>query len=216
MSGKIWMAAIVTAAGLLAAGCRSTKPAAQEQPKQEAAQQAEAPQQHGPEQAAEETGEWRTLVGAFDCEVKGIEGTGQVRVAKDSVVWISLSKIIELGRVMFTRDSVFVYVKVTNQYFKGSYADAGRILGIEADYGLIEGMFMGEQEFINKPWLRAAYGDWRELKGRKYPYEMRASVRCKLATGSAGLKYRNVRVNEQTTYPYNVPKLARPLEIEEK
>ena len=59
----------------------------------------------------------------FTCNTQGVTANGQLRLQPDSVLWASASKIIELGRARLTPDSVVVYVKVTNQCFRGTYTD---------------------------------------------------------------------------------------------
>lgn len=62
----------------------------------------------------------------FTCTAQGVTAKGQLRLQPDSVLWASASKIIELGRARLTRDSVVVYVKVTNSCFRGTYIDLYR------------------------------------------------------------------------------------------
>ena len=42
----------------------------------------------------------------FSCSVQGITVNGQIRMAKDSVVWLSINKIVELGRAKLTPNRV--------------------------------------------------------------------------------------------------------------
>ena len=62
----------------------------------------------------------------FTCTAQGVTAKGQMRLQPDSVLWASATKIIELGRARLTRDSVVVYVKVTNSCFRGTYIDLYR------------------------------------------------------------------------------------------
>lgn len=59
----------------------------------------------------------------FTCAAQGVTANGQLRLQKDSVIWICASKVVELGRAKFTPDSVIVYAKVMNRCFKGNYDD---------------------------------------------------------------------------------------------
>lgn len=62
----------------------------------------------------------------FTCSTQGITATGQLRLQPDSILWVSASKVIELGRACFTKDSVVVYAKVMGRCFRGSYDDIYR------------------------------------------------------------------------------------------
>ena len=52
----------------------------------------------------------------------------------DSVLWAYASKIIELGRARLTKDSVVVYVKITNSCFRGTYIDLYRRFGYRTSF----------------------------------------------------------------------------------
>lgn len=62
----------------------------------------------------------------FACTAQGMTANGQIRMQQDSVIWLSATKVIELGRAMLTPDSVKVYVKVAGRCFRGSYMDIYR------------------------------------------------------------------------------------------
>ncbi len=62
----------------------------------------------------------------FTATVDGISVNGQLRMATDSIIWVSVTKLVELGRAMATPDSVWVNVPLANKYFKGNYHDISR------------------------------------------------------------------------------------------
>ncbi len=63
---------------------------------------------------------------SFTAIVEGTSVSGQVRIAHDSLIWLSVTKIIELGRAMATPDSVWVTVPIANKRFAGNYHDVER------------------------------------------------------------------------------------------
>ena len=63
----------------------------------------------------------------FTATVDGISVNGQVRMAEDSVVWVTVSKFFELGRVKGTADSVWVSMPMAGRSFAGTYAEASRL-----------------------------------------------------------------------------------------
>lgn len=189
-------------------GCRSTKTAA-EREKQPAAVE--------PKTTTVELCE--TLTANFQCEVEDITISGQVRMRRDSVLWLSANKFIELGRAKFTPDSVFVYAKVMNRYFEGTYADLQKVLGVATDYATLQALFMGENEMVRRSWIVADFSDWREtvevledgsmVKNKRYPYKAEVAVRSKPYTGRTTIIFNKVRMNQPTTYPYSVSALAK-------
>lgn len=91
---------VLMAAVLLLAGCRSVRPSAS-QPEIDSVPQ---PQ---PE-IVEPTPKRSYTVMNFSGEVEGVSVNGQLRLAEDSVIWLSVNKVIELGRALATPDSLFL------------------------------------------------------------------------------------------------------------
>lgn len=159
------------------------------------------------------------LVANFQATVDDITISGQVRLGRDSVLWLSANKLIELGRAKFTPDSVFVYAKVMNRYFAGTYADLQGVLGISTDYATLQTLFMGENEMVRRNWIVADYSDWREtvevledgsmIKNKRYPYRAEVAVRSKLYSGRTTIIFNRVKMNQPTTFPYNVSPVAK-------
>ena len=104
------------AAALLAAGCISHKGAARP----------ETPAVTSPTTDASPS----YYTANFTCSAEGMTANGQLRMQTDSIIWLSASKVIELGRARFTHDSVIIHAKITGQCFRG------QLLGIEATFTL--------------------------------------------------------------------------------
>ena len=98
---------------LLAVGCRSTRQAATTTAPATVAAPA-APQR-------------QLTVITFSAIVNGFSASGQMRVAEDSVLWVSVNKLVELGRAMATQDSVWVTVNFGDRHFAGTYDDLQRL-----------------------------------------------------------------------------------------
>lgn len=70
----------------------------------------------------------------FSVSTDGLSANGQMRMMEDSILWISASKVLELGRAKFTPDSVMVYATVMNRYFKGTYEELYRRFQLRTDF----------------------------------------------------------------------------------
>lgn len=70
----------------------------------------------------------------FTCTAEGITATGQLRMQPDSVIWLSATKIIELGRARFTHDSVIIHAKMMGRCFRGNYNDLYRRFHYRTDF----------------------------------------------------------------------------------
>lgn len=75
-----------------------------------------------------------------------------LRIKKDSVIWMSLSKLgIEGARVLITKDSVRFINRLTNKYFKGDFAYISKLLNTELDYEMLQSLLVGNSvEFYNE------------------------------------------------------------------
>ena len=66
--------------------------------------------------------EFSTISRNFTAKPDGFNITlnGQLRIKHDSIIWITLSKMVEIGRAKLTQDSIFVFLKIQNRYFAAS------------------------------------------------------------------------------------------------
>ena len=111
--------ALTLALLILAGGCRSHKEAARNTPKNDSTR-------HAPStEVVPETPVYtpRYHTANFTCSAMGYSANGQLRMQEDSVIWVSATKIIELGRAKATPDSVIAFVKIAGRYFSGTYDD---------------------------------------------------------------------------------------------
>ncbi len=70
---------------------------------------------------------------------------GQIRVRKDSVIWISLTPMlgIEAIRVVITQDSVKMINRLNDTYYSGDYNYINRFLGTNIDFDLLQAFLLG-------------------------------------------------------------------------
>ena len=120
---------------LLLSGCRSTKTAAP-------SSQPEAVAEGAPREC---------MVMNFTAEAEGLSFNGQLRVAKDSLMWMNGSKILEIGRALASPDSVWVSVPLMQRYFKGTYAELRRATSVNVTFDELQ---------------RIAYSDEEEMSGK--------------------------------------------------
>ena len=110
----IWAMGLLMAATM--AGCRSTRTAT-------------AP-------TTEPVSEYSML--RFTGTVDGMSIDGQVRREHGKVIWVSVSKLIELGRAMATPDSVWLRVPLMDRYQQGDYRDLERMAKMKVSFADLE------------------------------------------------------------------------------
>ena len=87
--------------------------------------------------------DFSTLQMNFRTEVRDIGVSGQVRIQKDRVIWVSISKLIELARVKLTPDSAYASVKIKNQAFQGTYEQFQKQFGIAINFDIAQAIIIG-------------------------------------------------------------------------
>jgi hypothetical protein len=75
-----------------------------------------------------------------------------LRLKKDSVLWMSISKIgIEGARVLITKDSVKFLNRIKNQFFVGDYAFISKLLNTDLDFEMLQSLLVGNSvEFYDE------------------------------------------------------------------
>ena len=69
---------------------------------------------------------------------------GSLRMAKDSAIWISISKLgFPVGKLMVTENRVIFYEKVNKSFFEGDFELLNNWLGIEMNYQMFQNLFLG-------------------------------------------------------------------------
>lgn len=132
-SSTPWHLLFVAATLLLAASCHSLKNIP-EQPSVSDTSSQNIPQ---PSDNAEKIPREKSII-TFTATVDGINVNGQLRIATDSVIWITVNKFVELGRALATTDSVWVNVPLANKYFKGTYSDVSKRINRQVNYQTLQ------------------------------------------------------------------------------
>lgn len=78
--------------------------------------------------------------------------TVTLRMKKDSVIWMSISKLgIEGARVLITKDSVKLLNRIKNTFFVGDFAYISKIVNTDLDFELLQSLLVGNSvEFYDE------------------------------------------------------------------
>lgn len=70
--------------------------------------------------------------------------TISLRMKKDSVIWMSISKLgIEGARVLMTKDSVKFFNRMESKYFKGDFTFISKLLNTPLDFEMVQSLLVG-------------------------------------------------------------------------
>lgn len=132
---------LIVIVALMAVGCRTQRqvvvddrtetPVATETPDNQAITET-------PDTPAQPVQKRALTVTNFTATVAGVSVDGQLRMAEDSVIWVNVSKLFELGRAMATPDSVWVNAPLLGRSFAGNYADASRLARRTVSYTALQ------------------------------------------------------------------------------
>jgi len=67
-----------------------------------------------------------------------------LRIEKDKVIWMSLSKIISIGKLKITPNSVQFYNNLDQTYFDGDFSLLSNLLGTEVNFKQVQNILLGE------------------------------------------------------------------------
>ena len=115
----------------------------------------------------------------FSGEAEGVSFNGQLRMAKDSVIWCTFSKFIDLGRAMMTPDSVWVKIPLIGRNDAGDYSMVRRLTGVSVTYDEIQAILLSDdpEEGIRRLAKRMGYNVKVRIKKRErvdrltFPFE---------------------------------------------
>jgi hypothetical protein len=81
----------------------------------------------------------------YDDGIKDISGTANVRMAYDSIIWVSITPGlgIEAARLLITQDSVFFIDRINKKYMKLGYEDMSKVYQFDVDFGMIQSIILG-------------------------------------------------------------------------
>jgi len=85
--------------------------------------------------------------------------SGQIRLRKDSLIWISLTPMlgIEAIRLMISQDSVKLINRLNSTYFIGDYEFVNQFLNTNIDYDLLQAFLLGNDlQFYENGKFRAS------------------------------------------------------------
>jgi hypothetical protein len=113
---------------------------------------------------------------------------GQIRIRKDSLIWISITPAlgIELVRMIVTNDSVKFINRFNKEYFMGDYALVSRFLQINIDFDILQSVLLGNDfQFYETNSFRASV-DAQVAGELEYKLSTTGRHKIKKEVGAAG------------------------------
>ena len=136
--------------------------------------------------------EWLTANMDIQAEGNGMnfdDLSGQLRMRKDSLVWLSLTATmgIEIARVKVSTDSVWILNRLEKTYVAEPMKNVSEYLGIPLSLTLLQTLLLDNNEGLP-------------------PVENQTVLLKTFALGnlSAKVRYHNIKLDEKTTFPLKI------------
>lgn len=208
-ANRACLAALLVAAALTLASCDKNQAPAP-QPGVETVPQAPVPLKQYIETDTLDTYEY--LSSNFTVSVRGISANGVVRMHRDDMIWVSVNKVFELGRVLFTQDSVLGYLKMGDKYVRCSYADLRKALGAYVDYNTVQGVLTGKGSNTNL--IQVEYDKFDTIDDEEFPMLIDLTLNDKRYYTNAQVLLSRLRLGDSTAtlaFPLRIPPTAQQL-----
>ena len=80
----------------------------------------------------------------FESSYESGRGVANVRVKKDSVIWMNFKKFgLEFARLQITPDSIYVMYRFENYYERGSISEYSKEYGIDLEFDKVQSFLVG-------------------------------------------------------------------------
>ncbi|MCX6304373.1 MAG: DUF4292 domain-containing protein [Bacteroidetes bacterium] len=119
--------------------------------------------------------DWFSAKFSAEYSNKGKENSfnGQIRIRKDSLIWISLTPMlgIEAVRLMISQDSVKMINRLNDTYFVGDYEYVNKFLNTNIDFDLLQAFLLGNDlQFYENGKFRASIdrGEYKLSTGERH------------------------------------------------
>ena len=165
---KHWttIAALCCLTLLLATGCRSTEKVTTTAPPADTTT-TQPGEVMPPAPVVKPKPEFTTIT--FSGEADGISFNGQLRMAKDSVIWCNVSKIFDVGRAMATPDSVWLRAPLLGRNESGDYSMVKKKTGVDISFAELQAILESDdaEQRIAKLARRLGYNATIKIKKRE-------------------------------------------------
>ncbi|MFY0601033.1 MAG: DUF4292 domain-containing protein [Cyclobacteriaceae bacterium] len=149
---------------------------------------------------------------------KNLSGVANLRIRKDSVIWISLSPGlgVEVARILIAKDSVAIIDKFNKKYITSDFDKLSAKFGFDINYHLVESLMLGnlitpysseelvksENAYEYEQWLGNFHLD--NYIGAKTMKLERLQVQDTASNSSISVRYTDFQLVESQVLPFEI------------
>lgn len=95
----------------------------------------------------------------YEADNNNTSFSGQIRIRKDSIIWVSISKFsIEGVRMLITQDSIYVVNRMEDSYFKSDFNYINRFINSTVDFDMLQAFIVGNDfKYYEKDKFKTSY-----------------------------------------------------------
>lgn len=140
---------------------------------------------------------------------KNIPISGTVRIAYDSIIWISVTELgIEAARAKLTKDSLLLINKLEKEYYSFSYKRASAYLGLPLSFDFVQNLFFDTTATtkIEKDKITGTIKKiCMKIDAFYFPIEVNLNALVNNKEEKATIKIKKHKVNEVVDFPFDIP-----------
>lgn len=154
----------------------------------------------------------------FESDKDNVSATANIRIQKDSVIWISLSPGlgIEAARVLISKDSVCIVDKINKVYMSYNFLELSQKFDFDLNYGLVESVILGnliypyDREKVVKTSATYAYNQqhgnfyFENFIGAKTMKLEEVRVLDTVSNNSFSVNYSDFQFVEDQVFPFKI------------
>lgn len=154
----------------------------------------------------------------FESQKNSVSGVANIRIQKDSVIWVSFSPGlgIEAVRVLITRDTVFYLDKINKEYAGLNFRDLSQKFDFDLNFQLVQSVILGDliypydREKVVKTSSFYSYNrqegifNFENYIGSRTMKLEKVQVKDTVSGNSISVNYSEFQLLEGQVFPFNI------------
>jgi hypothetical protein len=150
--------------------------------------------------------------------------TGNIRMIRDSVIWISVSPGlgIEAVRLYITQDSVFFMNRLNNEYAATTFGFFNTQYQVDLDFNMLQSLLTGNGLAVKtlenqQRKLQVDYSNFGKVEGQLFPQRLSLELFVQEAgknnKSSVSVNFSKIELNKEVSTPFTIPDKYKRIEL---
>jgi len=150
--------------------------------------------------------------------------TGNIRMIRDSVIWISVSPGlgIEAVRLYITQDSVFFMNRINSEYAATTFGFFNTQYQVDLNFNMLQSLLTGNDLAIRtlesqQRKLKVNYSNFGKIEGQSFPqrlsFELFMQESGKSQKSNVSVNFSKIEFNQGVSVPFTIPEKYKRIEL---